>query len=88
LPSLKCSKEDCIADFALRKDARLKNPGACPLEFQSVMQILTECLLRWDIKTRTSKGKGILGTVLHLLVLTKNKVAKHYINIGRLGLKR
>jgi hypothetical protein len=43
--------------------ARLKNPGACSLEFQSVMQILTECLLRWDNKTRTSKGKGILGTV-------------------------
>jgi hypothetical protein len=28
------------------------------------MQILTECLLRWDNKTRTSKRKGILGTVL------------------------
>ncbi len=28
------------------------------------MQILTECLLKWDIKTRTSKGKGILGTLL------------------------
>ena len=27
------------------------------------MQILTECLSRWDNKTRTSKGKGILGTV-------------------------
>ncbi len=64
LPSLKCSEEDCIADFILQKDARLKNPGACSLEFQSVMKILTECLLKWDIKTRTSKGKGILGTVL------------------------
>ena len=63
LPSLKCSEEDCIADFVLQTDARLKNPGACSLEFQSVMQILTECLLRWDDKTRTSKGKGILGTV-------------------------
>ncbi len=63
LPSLKCSEEDCIADFVLQKDARFKNPGACSLEFQSVMQILTECLLRWDNKTRASKGKGILGTV-------------------------
>jgi hypothetical protein len=28
------------------------------------MEILTECLLKRDIKARTSKGKGILGTVL------------------------
>ncbi len=48
----------------LHRDARTNNPGACSLEFQSVMQILTECLLKWDIKTQTSKGKGILGTVI------------------------
>ena len=64
LPSLKGSEEDCIADFVLRKDARISYPGACSLEFQSVMQILTECLLRWDTKTQTAKGKGILGTVV------------------------
>ncbi len=33
-------------------------------KFQSVMQILTKCLLKWDTKTQTSKGKGILGTVI------------------------
>jgi hypothetical protein len=60
---LKCSEEDCLADFVLRKDARLNNPGACSLEFQSVMQILTERMLKWDTKTKTSSGKGILGTV-------------------------
>ncbi len=64
LPSLKCSEEDCLADFVLRRDARISNPGACSLEFQSVMQILTECLLKWDTKTQSSKGKGILGTVI------------------------
>ncbi len=48
----------------LRRDARINNPGACSLDFQSVMQILTECLLKWDTKTQTSKGKGILGTVI------------------------
>jgi hypothetical protein len=42
----------------------MKYPGACSLEFQSVMQILTKCMLRWDTKTQSSKGKGILGTVL------------------------
>jgi hypothetical protein len=48
----------------LRRDTRLKYPGACSLEFQSVMQILTNCMLRWDTKTQSSRGKGILGTVL------------------------
>ncbi len=48
----------------LRRDARINNPGSCSLEFQSVMQIMTECLLKWDTKTQTSKGKGILGTVI------------------------
>jgi hypothetical protein len=63
LPSLKCTKDECLADFVLRKNARLNNPGACSLEFQSVMQILTECMLKWDIKSKSSTGKGILGTV-------------------------
>ncbi len=27
------------------------------------MQILTEHMLKWDTKTKTSTGKGILGTV-------------------------
>ncbi len=64
LPSLKGSEEDCIADFVLQKDARISYPGTCSLEFQSVIQIFMECLLRWDTKTQTSKGKGILGTVI------------------------
>jgi hypothetical protein len=63
IQSLKCSEEDCLADFVLKKDARLNNPGACSLEFQSVMQILIEHMLVWDTKTKTSNGKGILGTV-------------------------
>ncbi len=64
LPLLKGSEEDFIADFVLQKDARISYPGACYLEFQSVMQILMECLLRWGTKTQTAKGKGILGTVI------------------------
>jgi hypothetical protein len=48
----------------LRRDARINNPSACSLEFQSFMQILMECLLKWDTKTQTSKGKGILSTVI------------------------
>ncbi len=64
LPNLKCSEENCLAYFVLQRDMRMKYPGACSLEFQSVMKILTKCTLRWDTKTQSSKGKGILGTVL------------------------
>jgi hypothetical protein len=64
LPNLKCSEENCLADFVLQRDTRIKYPGACSLEFQSVMQILTKCMLRWDTKIQSSKGKGILGRVL------------------------
>jgi hypothetical protein len=28
------------------------------------MQILTKCMLRWDTKTQSSRGKGMLGTVV------------------------
>ncbi len=61
---MQCSEADCIAVFVLQKDIRQKNPGACSLEFRSVMQIVVECILCWDNKKKTSKGKGILGTVL------------------------
>jgi hypothetical protein len=50
LPNLKCSEEDCLADFVLQRDLRMKYPGDCSSEFQSVMQILTKCMLRWDTK--------------------------------------
>ena len=86
MPSLKCTEDECLADFVLRKNTRLNNPGACSLEFQSIMQILTECMLKWDIKSKSSTGKGILGTQCkHLLVQTKNKVVKHFIDTGKFG---
>jgi hypothetical protein len=64
LPSLKGSEEACLANFELCRDARIKYPGACYLEFQSVMLILTECLLKLDTTRQSSKGNGILGTLL------------------------
>lgn len=63
LPSLQCTDEECIADLTVRKTTRLKYPGGCSLEFQSAMQILTERLLKWDIKSQRSTGQGVLGTI-------------------------
>ena len=64
LPDLLESDEYCIAELRLRKKNRLDYPGACSLEFQSLMQILIETLFKWDVKNQTSKGVGIFGTVI------------------------
>ncbi len=70
----------------LRRDARIKYPGACSLEFQSVMQILTEYLLKWDTKRQTSKGKRILGTVLAFAGADDEQgcetLHRHWLNMG------
>jgi hypothetical protein len=47
LPSFLCSKADCFASFVMQKDIKLNHPGACTLEFQSVMQNLMEYVLQW-----------------------------------------
>lgn len=64
LPDIFGSEKDCILDFDLRKKNRLRYPGACSLEFQSVIQIVLECLFQWDTKHQKAKGPGILGTPL------------------------
>ena len=64
LPNVKGSEEACIADLHLRKQMRLRYPGACSLEYQSLLQIVLECLFQWDPKTQTAKGPGICGTLI------------------------
>ena len=43
---------------------RLRYPGACSLEYQSIIQIVLECLFQWDPKQQKAKGPGIFGTLL------------------------
>jgi hypothetical protein len=73
---LKCSEEDCISAFKIRKETRLKYQGAWSLEFQSVMDIFTSHLLKWDVKTKTSTGQGILGTVRAFFAADKEQGQK------------
>ncbi len=63
----------------------MSTPGACSLDFQNVMQILTECLLKWDTKTQSSKGKGILGTVIAFAGADEEQAVKLSIDIGKYG---
>ena len=63
MPELNCSDENLIADFEIRRDARSMYPGACALEYQSIVQILLKCLFGWDSQRREGTG-GILGTLV------------------------
>ena len=60
LPSLNWSDAQCLAYFSLRKQYHLQSPGACSLEYQSIIQVLIETLIGWDPETNTEK-KGIFG---------------------------
>jgi hypothetical protein len=55
----------------------MKYPGACLFEFQIVMQILTKCMLRWDTKIQSSRGKGILGTVVAIFCVDEEQGRKN-----------
>ena len=59
----KLSPEECLIDFRVRSKIRKTYPGACSLEYQNVMQIITEHLLKWDAENQCSLGYGILGDV-------------------------
>ena len=45
----------------MRRQIRKRYPGACPLEFQNVMDILIKSLLKWDANKQESTGTGIAG---------------------------
>ena len=57
------SEDDCLLEIKLRKETRLKYPGACALEYEHVMSVFLEDLLQWD-KKKCAKRPGVLGTVL------------------------
>jgi len=53
----------CKFHFELRKRYRTLYPGACSLVYQHLMQIVTECLIGWNTKTKTGRV-GVLGKPL------------------------
>ena len=67
LESLSCTENACIADFKLRRKARQKYPGACSLEYQSIVQIVIKALFGWDTNTQTG-GVGIFGKLIAFAV--------------------
>ena len=53
-------EENCLMDLAVRRKVRLNNPGACALEYESIMQVVIAALIGWDSKTGASTN-GIFG---------------------------
>ena len=53
----------CLLDFNTRKKVRSKYPGACALEYQSILQIVINILIGWDSTSRSHKS-GIFGIPL------------------------
>ena len=58
--------EICDADFKLRSKQRSMYPGACALVYESLMQIVIECLLGWNSEEQRGGqvgGEGIFSTL-------------------------
>ena len=58
--------EICDADFKLRSKQRTTYPGACALVYESLMQIVIECLLGWNSEEQRGGhigGEGIFSTL-------------------------
>jgi len=43
---------------------RIDNPGVCAREYNSIMQIIMECLVGWDFTAKRQGKPGIFGKVL------------------------
>ena len=56
-------EEMCFLDLTLRKKVRSKFPGACAIEFQNIMDIVTKVLIGWD-KQKAEGSNGVYGIPL------------------------
>ena len=56
--------EQCEKDLELRRQTRLKYPGACSLMYQNVISVFIDCLLKWNPEEQKGNGPGILGNVV------------------------
>jgi hypothetical protein len=62
MPSIDDPDNVCLADYTERRDTRLKYPGACALEYESIIKTLLKKLFGWDCKKQKG-SKGIFGTL-------------------------
>jgi len=63
LPQTNMEQNECIADLLFRSKLRLDNPGAYAQEYNSIMQIIMDCLVGWNFKLKKQTSLGIFGKV-------------------------
>jgi hypothetical protein len=77
------SESDILADFNIRREARVQHPGLCAEEYQRLMQLVIKHFFNWDTKTKKSKGTGLFGEVLAWCLATEEQGRKslhgHYL---------
>jgi hypothetical protein len=64
LPQIGMEENEVIADILLRSKMRIDNSGVCAREYNSIVQIIMECLVRWDFMAKKQGQPGIFGKVL------------------------
>jgi len=65
VPTMQLSDEKCLLSLKMQSQLLIENPWRHSHEYDSLMQIVIEDLLGWDIKCQSQKHKGISGGSLH-----------------------
>ena len=64
LPQIGMEENEVIADMLLRSKMRIDNPGVCAREYNSIMQIIMDCLIGWDFTAKKTKDNLVfLGRI-------------------------
>ena len=70
------SDDDIVADFKIRKDARLNHPGLCAEEYKCIVALVIKHLFNWDMDKQTSNGVGLFAEVLAFCLATEEQGCK------------
>ena len=77
------SESDILAEFNIRREARVQHPGLCAEEYQRLMQLVIKHFFNWDTKTKKRMGTGLFGDVLAWCLATEEQGRKslhgHYL---------
>ena len=76
MQSFHCSEADCVMDFRIRRDTRINYPGACIIEYKSIVQIVLKVLFGWDSEKQQG-NKGFFGNHISFAVAHEEQGMSH-----------
>ena len=76
MQSRHCSDTDCLMDFRIRRDTCINYPGACAIEYQSIVQIVLKLLFGWDCEKQQG-SKGVFGKLIAFSVAHEEQGMSH-----------